>query len=353
MDGIDAVLVDLEADPPELLAADTFEFDETLRGALDTLRQDPDAFPVARLAWLDALLGDRLADSALAIIERAGRTPAEIAAIGSHGQTVLHRVDAEPPHTLQIGDPHRIAERTGIVTVADFRRADVAAGGQGAPLAPLIHDAVLRDDNERRVVINLGGIANLTELTPGEPTRGFDTGPANCFLDLWYRRHHSGRFDRSGAWAAGGRVESAWLDSLLMDPYFAQPAPKSTGIEYFSTRWLEQRLPVWAGQRPQDIQTTLAEFSAVTLTDQVRPLAPDRVLLCGGGVHNTDLCQRITARLPGCPIEATDRYGLPADHVEAALFAWLARERLAGHRLDTGPITGASRPVPLGIVCRP
>ncbi len=350
MDGIDAVVVDLNSRPPRLLAAETYAFDDALRHSLDTLRADPDAFPAARLAWLDAHLGDRFAEAALKVIEQAGLRTADIEAIGSHGQTVLHRVDADPPHTLQIGDPHRIVERTGIVTVADFRRADVAAGGQGAPLAPLIHHALLSSPDECRVVVNLGGIANLTRLAPGMPVIGFDTGPANCFLDLWYRRHNRDRFDADGQWAAGGASDPDWLQQLLKDPYLALEAPKSTGIEYFSTRWLDERLPDWADHRPQDIQATLAEFSAASLSDAVGPLQPERILLCGGGVHNRDLCQRIERHLPGCTIDATDAFGLPADHVEATLFAWLAQARLALQRLDTRTITGASRPIMLGTV---
>jgi anhydro-N-acetylmuramic acid kinase len=350
MDGIDAVVVDFSQRPPRLLAAHTQDFDAPIRNLLDRLRLDPDHFPLNELGCLDAMLGDALANAALQTIEMAGLEPGTIAAIGSHGQTVLHRVHSQPAHTLQIGDPARIAEKTGITTVADFRRADVAAGGQGAPLAPLIHQAVLSSPDESRVVVNLGGIANLTHLAAGQPLIGFDTGPANCFLDLWYRRHRRERFDVAGAWAAGGRIDADWVGQLLQDPYFRLEPPKSTGIEYFSAQWLEQRLPHWANARPQDIQASLAEFSAISLAEAIRPFEPDRVLLCGGGVHNTDLCRRIGALLPDYPIEATDAHGLPADQVEATLFAWLAAERLAGRRIPTASITGAQHPVLLGAV---
>ncbi|MEN1727978.1 MAG: anhydro-N-acetylmuramic acid kinase [Pseudomonadota bacterium] len=353
MDGIDAVVVDLNQNPPAILAAGTFPFNEQVQAQLDVLRADPDAYPIARLGELDSHLGQQLAETALAIIAEAGLKPTNIAAIGSHGQTVLHRVDANPPFTLQIGDPGLIADRTGITTVADFRRADVAAGGQGAPLAPLVHQALLASDEENRVVVNLGGIANLTRLHAGEPTLGFDTGPANCFLDFWYRRHHDGRFDHKGQWAATGQVDPTLLAQLLDDPYFRRPPPKSTGIEYFSERWLEARLPDWASDRPGDLQATLAEFTAVSLVDAMRPLNPDRVLLCGGGSHNSDLCRRIEARLGSCPAESTDSFGLPADHVESMLFAWLAAERIAGHPQPTSTITGARQPVFLGVVYEP
>jgi anhydro-N-acetylmuramic acid kinase len=353
MDGIDAVVVDFAADPPVLLAADTFAFDSGLRRSLDELRADPDHFPAACLARLDAQLGDRFAEAALAVLDRAELAPGDVRAIGSHGQTVLHRVDEDPPHTLQIGDAHRIAERTGITTVADFRRADVAAGGQGAPLAPLIHQALLATPEECRVVVNLGGIANLTRLAPDQALIGFDTGPANCFLDLWYRRSHAGRFDAAGQWAATGRVDPEWLARLLDDPYFRLTAPKSTGIEYFSARWLDERLPAWAEDRPEDIQATLAEFSAASLADAVSTLKPERVLLCGGGVRNLDLVERLRRRLPGCLLEPTDAHGLPADHVEAALFAWLARQRLDQRAVDTRSVTGARHPILAGTVFLP
>jgi anhydro-N-acetylmuramic acid kinase len=353
MDGIDAVVVDFSQHPPRLLASHTQDFDAGIRALLDSLRLDPDLFPLGELGRLDVLLGNALAEAALGVIEMAGLEPGDIAAIGSHGQTVLHRVDAEPAHTLQIGDPARIAEKTGITTVADFRRADVAAGGQGAPLAPLIHQAVLSSPDERRAVVNLGGIANVTRLVPGQAVTGFDTGPANCFLDLWYRRHHGERYDAAGTWAAGGTADPDWVAELLDDPYLVLEPPKSTGIEYFSARWLEERLPTWAEERPQDVQARLAEFSAASLARAVQSFEPDRVLLCGGGVHNDDLCRRITGRLANCIIEATDRHGLPADQVEAMLFAWLAAERLGDRRLSTPSITGARHPVLLGAVYEP
>lgn len=353
MDGIDAVVVELDDRPVRLLASTTAEFDPEIRQLLDQLRQDPDRFPLADLGRLDALMGEALADAALAVIHRAGLTRDRITAIGSHGQTVLHRIDRQSPHTLQIGDPARIAERTGIVTVADFRRADVAAGGQGAPLAPLIHSALLSCPNECRVVVNLGGIANLTRLAHGQALIGFDTGPANCFLDLWYRRFHDGRYDAAGQWAGSGQADPDWIAKLLDEPYFTLAAPKSTGIEYFSARWLDKRLPAWAKERPQDIQASLAEFSAASLANAIYDLQPDRVLLCGGGARNLDLVERIGRRLPDCPVELTDAHGLPADQVEATLFAWLAKQRLDEKPVDTQSVTGASHPVLAGAVYLP
>ncbi len=354
MDGIDAVVVDFASERPTLLAAFTHPFDDDLRASLDAVRLDPDQFPVARLGALDAILGDRFAEAALAVIDAAGLKPVDVTAVGSHGQTIVHHAEADPPFTLQIGDPHRIAARTGITTVADFRRADLAAGGQGAPLAPLLHAALFRSETERRAVVNLGGIANVTLLTPGREVIGFDTGPANCFLDAWYRRHHDkGRYDSNGRWAASGRVDPAWLEALMNDPYFQRPAPKSTGIEYFSPGWLNERLPTWAESRPADIQATLAELSARSLAEALHAASADtvdRVIVCGGGAANTHLVERLGKCLGGIPIATSDDLGLQADHVEATLFAWLALQRMTNNRLATESVTGAHRPVLLGVI---
>ncbi|MDT8439883.1 MAG: anhydro-N-acetylmuramic acid kinase [Wenzhouxiangellaceae bacterium] len=356
MDGIDAVLADFATPAPTLLAALNVPFDETLRTALDTLRGDPDAFPAARLARLHAELGTGFGEAARAVLAHTGLKPGDVRAIGSHGQTVLHRPDAAPPHSLQLGDPARIAAITGIDVVADLRSADLAAGGQGAPLAPLIHRSLLHRPGEARVVVNLGGIANLTLLSASDEVSGFDTGPANCFLDAWYRRHHDGRFDAGGHWASTGRVDTDWLERLLDEPYFERRPPKSTGIEAFSIAWLESRLPADADRRAADIQATLAEFSAVSIARAVArdvPFQPARMLACGGGVHNTNLLARLQSHLTEqldqrVTVESTAAHGLDPDAVEGILMAWLAREFVAGRAVDTRAITGARHPVRLG-----
>lgn len=358
MDGIDAVLCDFSIAPPSVIAAGTLAFDSAQRELLDRLRADPDRFPAAEAARLDGLLGDAFATAALTLLERAGVAAHAVSAIGSHGQTVLHRPDAHPPFTWQIADPYRIAAASGILTVADFRRADLAAGGQGAPLAPLIHQALLASADENRVVVNLGGIANITILPAAGGVRGFDTGPANCFLDLWYRRHHDGRFDHAGAWAASGQADPGWLSTLLEDDYFGKRPPKSTGIEHFSTRWLDQRLPDWAASRPADVQATLLEFTAVSVADAIRRLpsgeAPKRVIACGGGAHNRHLLARLSIALNHeVPVCCSADLGVDPDHIEAILFAWLARERLARRRLATPAITGARGPVLAGTLFHP
>ncbi len=359
MDGIDAVLVDFSSEHPRLLAGETFPYPAALRVALDELRADPDTFPAARLARLDAEVGQAFAEAADSLLAEAGAAQKDIRAIGSHGQTVLHRPDDAFAHTLQIGDPTRIAASTGIDVVADFRRADLAAGGQGAPLAPLIHQSLLTDSSENRVVVNLGGIANVTLLTAEGGVSGFDTGPSNCFLDDWYRAHHADhgqpgeaqRFDAGGAWAASGTVDDRLLADLMREPFVHREPPKSTGIEYFSPTWLHDRLPNDAGNHPADIQATLAEYSAASLVANIErfvPFQPDRALLCGGGTANADLIARIQAHLGNTPVESTAAHGIAPDFIEATLIAWLAHEYNAGRPINTPPITGARRPVRLG-----
>ena len=357
MDGIDVAVCDFGAHPPAILAARTVAFRPAVRAMLDQLRRDPDHYPSADLARLDAVLGEAFAAAAMAVLADTGRHASEIIAIGSHGQTALHRPEARPPHSLQIGDPNRIAAATGILTVADFRRADLAAGGQGAPLAPLLHQALLADPQENRVVVNLGGIANLSILPARGGVSGFDTGPANCLLDHWYRQHHDGRYDRNGAWATSGRCDADWLARLLDDAYFGQAPPKSTGIEYFSPAWLADHLPAWAHERPADIQATLLELSAASIARAIQSLPaehrPARVIACGGGVHNARLLQRLGDSLGSVPVVSSATLGLDPDHIEAMLFAWLARERLAGRPLPTPSITGSRHAVLAGVVCQP
>jgi len=291
----------------------------------------------------------------------AGVDARDVVAIGSHGQTIRHRpagaaYDGQHPFTWQIGDGNVIAERTGITTVADFRRRDVAAGGHGAPLLPALHAALLRSPDESRAVLNLGGIANLTLLprasqdSPGD-VRGFDTGPANALLDAWCERHTGARFDADGAFAARGRVDDGLLAQLLADHWFAQPPPKSTGREQFHLDWLQARLGQ-ASRAPEDVQATLLELTAATIADALRATQPGttRVLACGGGVHNPRLLERIAARLPGVVVESTAVHGVDPDFVEAMGFAWLARQTLASRPGNLPSVTGARAPRVLGAI---
>lgn len=354
-DAIDAALVEVGAGGrPRILASGAAAWDDGLRDRILRFARRDAAVDVDDLATLDAEIGDAFAGAALALLASAGADPRSIRAIGSHGQTLRHRVDRAIPFTLQVGDPTRIAERTGITTVADFRRRDVAAGGQGAPLLPVLHAAAFARSGEPRAVLNLGGIANLT-LLPGDdgPVRGFDTGPANCLLDATMAASGLGARDEGGRLAAGGRVDAASLDALLADPWFAQPAPKSTGREQFNVDWLAARGGDRFAALPlPDRLATLAELSARSIANALHGIQPGtrRIVACGGGVHNPELMARLAARLPGVAVESSAAHGIDPDFVEAAGFAWLAHLALEGQPGNLPSVTGARGPRILGAI---
>ncbi|MFA7386524.1 MAG: anhydro-N-acetylmuramic acid kinase, partial [Thiohalobacteraceae bacterium] len=275
----------------------------------------------------------------------------EIRAIGSHGQTVRHRPDGPSPFTLQIADPNIIAERSGITTVADFRRRDMAAGGQAAPLVPAFHAACFRNIEEDRAVLNLGGIANLTILPadPQHPITGFDTGPANVLMDGWIAGHNGKTFDADGAWAASGQTIPTLLKRFLSDSFLHAPPPKSTGRERFNANWLELQLGD-ESFAAVDVQATLADFTAQSVAAALKSWAPAtrRLLVCGGGAHNGHLLSILRTLLTGVEIESTAAQGLDPDWVEAAAFAWMAKETLAGRPSNSPSVTGAHGATILG-----
>src|SRR5690606_9128608 len=329
-DGVDAALVDFTAPAqPRLLAARTSPWPHDLRERLVALGQDDKALTLDEIGELDVRIASGFAAAVGALLSGAGVDVPRVAAIGSHGQTLRHRPlgragDGTHPFTLQLGDPSLLAERTGIAVVADFRRRDVAAGGHGAPLLPALHAALLADPHEDRAVLNLGGIANLPLLPSsagGGPVRGFDTGPANALMDAWCQRHTGQRFDRGGAFAAGGEVDAALLQRLLDEPFFATPPPRSTGRDQFNLRWLEARLA--GDESPADVQATLLELTVHTVADALQAVQPatTRVIACGGGVHNPVLMRTLASALGGCRLESTAAHGLDPDFVEAMGFA--------------------------------
>ena len=340
----------------KLLAARTYAYPPELRERALALMH-AQSLPIDDFGEIDAEIGEAFAQSALALLAEAGVEPAAVKALGSHGQTVRHRPSAKHPFTLQIGDPNRIAERTGISTVADFRRRDMAAGGQGAPLVCALHAALFSAASEPRAVLNLGGIANFTLLAPGQTVRGFDTGPANCLLDAWALRHLGRACDEGGAFAASGCVDGVLLRELLADEYFARPLPKSTGREHFHLAWLDAHLVRHASLAIADVQATLLEFTVCSIAGALAQHAADtrRVIACGGGVHNARLMQRLGSALAerlghACVLETSAAHGLDPDFVEAAAFAWLARQRLSGLPGNCVDVTGAVGPRVLGAV---
>lgn len=352
-DGIDAALVEFPDGPGtaglRLRAACTHPWDGAVRARLVAIGQGGEPASLDELGRLDVQVGEAFAAAACQVLAQAGVAARQVTAIGSHGQTVRHRPHGPAPFTLQIGDGSVIAERTGIATVADFRRRDVAAGGQGAPLVPAFHAALLHSPDEDRAVLNLGGIGNFTLLPALGQVRGFDTGPANALLDAWCQRHTGAAFDAGGAFAASGQVDPALLARLLDEPWFVLPPPKSTGREQFHLAWVQQRLH---GQAPADVQATLLELTAVTVAAALHACQPAtaRVIACGGGVHNPALMARLAARLPGVALESTAAHGLDPDFVEAMAFAWLARETVDGRPGNLPAVTGARGPRVLGVL---
>ena len=351
-DGIDAALAQFPVDGGcRFVDGLTLPWDPLLRERLVALGQGGELASLDELGDVDARIGLAFAAAAVALLQHSGVDAAQVRAIGSHGQTVRHRPSASPAFTLQLGDANRIAEHTGITTVADFRRRDVAAGGQGAPLMPAFHLAMLGTADEDRAVLNLGGIANLT-LIPREGTLlGFDTGPANALLDAWCERHTGRPYDADGAFAASGVVDAGLLARWRDDPWFALPPPKSTGREQFHLAWVQQQ--IGDGQHvAADVQATLLELTAVTVADALLRTLPGarRVLVCGGGVRNGHLMQRLAARLPGVVVESSARHGLDPDYLEALGFAWLAQRTLDGLAGNLPSVTGAAGPRILGAI---
>jgi anhydro-N-acetylmuramic acid kinase len=352
-DGVDAVLVNFSQKNMEILHATCTPYPTAIKATLDQLIETgaPPSTEVAQL--LDENLGRFFARTAQNLLADTGMETRDIRAIGSHGQTVWHEPDADKPITIQLGKPELIAKGTSSIVVADFRTADVNAGGQGAPLAPLLHQRIFQNNGENRAVLNLGGIANLTLLPTSGGVSGYDCGPGNCLMDMWTQRHLQKDYDNNGNWASKGKVSSQLLENLLDDPYFKLPSPKSTGLEYFNIHWLDNRL-VDSEAALADVQCTLAEFTAVSIADCLSGSAkPERLLVCGGGAQNAYLMRRIAANLPDVVVESTSRYGVDPDWVEGLLFAWLARERLDESLQNTSPITGADQPILLGTIHQP
>ena len=352
MDAIDAVLVDFSAGIPRLVHTLDHPIPDELRSECQALFI-PGNNEIDRLGQADSQLGDVFADAVLQLLEAANVLAQDITAIGSHGQTIRHRPDNHPAFTLQIGDANRIAERTKITTVADFRRRDMAAGGQGAPLVPAFHAAVFQSTALPRVIVNIGGISNITIL-PGNtdsPVSGFDTGPGNGLMDIWVQKHRQQFFDQEGQWAASGQINKSLLNQLMTDEYFDRIPPKSTGREKFNLGWLEEQLTAYGKEiAAEDVQATLCELTAVSITVDIRQHAPEteEVIICGGGTRNVQLMKRLREHMDPIEVKISDDLGFPADWIEAMAFAWLARETLANRPGNVPGVTGASHPVILG-----
>ncbi len=306
---------------------------------------------LSAIGALDTALGILFGEAVLGLMSKAGINAHDITAIGCHGQTVWHEPSATTPFSIQLGDNNRIAAMTNITTIGDFRRRDMAYGGQGAPLVPAFHHAVLSHATERRMVLNVGGIANLSVLLPGVPVGGCDTGPGNILMDAWIWRHHGLSYDHNAQWAMAGTVNAPLLQQMLSDPWFTLPTPKSTGREYFNIRWLEQQLSQLPPISPVNIQTTLVELTVMSICQHILAYGDcDKLLVCGGGAKNPLIMTRLAALLPDTTVCLTDNVGINSQDMEALAFAWLAYRTLSGLPGNLPVVTGAHRETLLGAI---
>ena len=354
-DAIDAALVDISEDDLEIVDYRQYPLAADVQQALRNINPSSS---IEEMTALDVLTGQHFGHAVLSLLEVNEITTQQVRAIGSHGQTIMHLPGAIPARTLQIGDPNQISSLTGITTIADFRRADMAAGGQGAPLAPAFHAWRFRSTRLNRIVLNIGGIANITILPSARAAevRGFDTGPGNTLMDAWIQQCLDQDFDELGRWATSGEVREELIKLMLADPYFSATYPKSTGKDDFNLAWLASVMNnTGRTYRKEDIQATLLELTAVSIAMAISACAPEteEVLTCGGGIHNPVLMQRLQSLLPGIVVKSTGDYGVNPDAVEALTFAWLAKQRLENIPANLPSVTGANKLAVLGAITEP
>lgn len=354
MDGVDTALVSIEDTGIILLAHDEFPMPDDIKARLleVCIGQKTDLIAIGEL---DHQLGHLFADAVLQLLDKSGTPASSVTAIGNHGQTVFHQPTGDSPFTMQLGDANIIAAKTQIQTVADFRRKDMALGGQGAPLVPAFHHTIFHPRDSSVVVLNIGGISNISVLRPNQPTLGYDTGPGNMLMDAWVDKHTGEKFDRDALFALKGQLNQALLEQLLNESYLSKMPPKSTGRELFNLPWLEQQLTEFKDLAAEDVQCTLCEYTALTIANEVETYRlgnQPALYVCGGGTRNPLLMKRLSELLPGWEVESTTSKGVDADYMEAMAFAWLAQRHV--HQLPSNlpEVTGASRPASLGVLYR-
>jgi len=349
LDGVDAVLVDFCSAKPVLLQTFFCPYHDQLREQLLSLHQSGHD-ELNRAAILSNQLSRLYARATEGLLESAGVAPQQIVAIGCHGQTVRHCPEVEKNYTIQLVNGALLAELTQITVVADFRSRDIAAGGQGAPLVPAFHEAIFKHSERHRVIVNIGGIANITNLDPYHPIIGFDCGPGNLLMDAWCLRHTGKTYDSNGQWAATGRIIPALLQAFLSDDFFLRKPPKSTGRDLFNAQWLERKL--LGNEVPEDVQATLLQLTALTIARSILEYCStaEEVYICGGGAHNTSLLDRLIDVIPGKTVVLTDQLGVAADWVEAFAFAWLAQQTILRKTGNLAAVTGAKGDRILGAI---
>ncbi len=353
MDGIDAALVDFSEALPKLLTTHSHAWPDDIQQALIEARDIPDE-DLPSLSSLDQQTAEIFANACFKLLENSCYQAQDIISVGNHGQTIRHRPDIATPFSLQLGNPHKLATLTGIDVISDFRTADIKAGGQGAPLAPAFHQAVFQHEKINRVIVNIGGISNITIL-PGnngqaetdQRITGFDCGPGNTLMDAWMSQQKQQAFDAEGALAASGRTNAGLLARLLMDEYFQLRPPKSTGFEYFNLEWLGKNID--RALNIADVQSTLCDLTAISIIRAINQYTADtdEIYICGGGVHNKELMRRLQT-MTKCPVSTTETLGIHPDWVEAMAFAWLAYRNVHHQTGNLPSVTGAGKAVILG-----
>lgn len=340
LDGVDTVLCRIDEKSCELLISMEYPFDRDLKeDILDIIYNET---TISKVGEIDHRLGLLFAEAINALMDHHSIDPTTVVAIGLHGQTLWHEPNGRYPHSMQLGDPNIVSTMTQIATVADFRRKDIALGGEGAPFAPVFHKFLFGEIGSSIAIVNIGGMANISILD--EKLIGYDTGCGNVLMDIWIYRHLSQRYDRGGEWARGGKVDLSLLNQMLQDEYFSLPYPKSTGRERFNEKWIDTLLDGYRDLRPQDIARTLLELTAITISNEVLKFSRDILLLCGGGAKNTLLVERLQSLMPNIQILVAQN----ADELESMAFAWLAYKRIHKEMVKLSSVTGASSDAILG-----
>lgn len=354
MDGIDAALVEFNDSTIRLIASHSHPLPSLLKDKLKLLSQDSVEVGIDTLGEADTELGITFAEATNSLLKKARIKAEQITAIGSHGQTIRHRPDLKHNFSLQIGDANRISYLTGITTVADFRRKDMAAGGEGAPLAPAFHQQVFHSPDEDRAILNIGGISNLTFLPADkqQASTGFDCGPGNALMDAWIKKNRNEDFDNNGEWAASSNPDQDFLNQLMQDDFLSAAPPKSTGKEHYNLTWLEQQLTDYKHLSTAQVQASLCQFTCDSIIHSITQHLPifTTLIICGGGVHNALLMEQLTKKLPHILIASSEAYGVDPDWVEAIAFAWLAQQTINKKPGNLPSVTGASKPAVLGAI---
>ncbi|OEF11160.1 anhydro-N-acetylmuramic acid kinase [Aliivibrio logei] len=351
LDGVDAVLVETNGTEITLLGHADYPMDAQLKSDVLSVCTGQ-ATNLKMIGEIDHRLGHLFADATLHLLNTLSVDPASITAIGSHGQTLFHSPDTQYPFTTQLGDANIIAAKTGINTIADFRRKDMALGGQGAPLVPAFHHTLFGKPESTLIVLNIGGISNISILQKNSPVIGYDTGPGNMLMDAWIYEHKQKNYDHNGEWARHGIIINPLLSKLKQHSYFSRPYPKSTGRELFNLEWFTQYIENQS-YKAQDVQATLLEFTVTTIVDQIttfRVGSEAKLLVCGGGAHNQYLMDRLQQYLPKWAVSTTNDYNVDSDNMEAMAFAWLAHQRVHDRPSNEPDVTGASRYASLGVI---